>query len=279
MKGVNAREPVQIRLLGQGWSLVGNGPSYLLFGVSTKEVMHLAGGLHRELRDALKGYEAIRDGKLVPLVRAMTLFSPMAELLILDEIRQLIFRCSREEIFEGRLRRFATLIRAARRFQMYQGPPGLPEGNAPRGSFFAHTQFGQHMLYSNSQNEPFRCKANSKIAQCAQALWRREQSHWDGQATVLYRTPTRKELREYLDSDEATVTKLCRAEGFDWLPGLRDRARDAGGSRKREDRVQRFQGNGSLSSHSTLSFSASPLEAPATIFTDVRWPGQAKGFE
>jgi hypothetical protein len=39
-----------------GWTLVGDGPSYLLFDVHKKEVTHLASGLHRALRQDLKGY-------------------------------------------------------------------------------------------------------------------------------------------------------------------------------------------------------------------------------
>lgn len=57
----------------------------------------------------------------------------------------------------------------------------------------------------------FSCVTNSRIASCALELWRQE-------PTSPYRIPTRKELREFLCVDQPAITKLCRAEGFDWLP-------------------------------------------------------------
>jgi hypothetical protein len=65
---------------------------------------------------------------------------------------------------------------------------------------------------------PFRCVPHSPIARITQTLWDREQQSFGGGATCLYRIPTRKEVCEELGLDEPAVTKLCCAEGFDWLP-------------------------------------------------------------
>jgi hypothetical protein len=240
MKGVNARCPVQIRLLAEGWSLVGNGPSYLLFHAPEKEVTHLSTGLFRELREALKGYSAIEDGELVPLVQALSLISADAiydvdkridaaqrkgaAFIVAREIEELIREFPKRKIFESRLRRLATLIRAAGQFQMYHGPPGWPERGAP-GGYFARDRYGQQILrMSGNPTFVFRCEPDSRIARCAQELWRKEQQSWGTGRPMLYRVPTRKELREFLGSDEPTVTKLCRAEGFNWLPRAQSRA-------------------------------------------------------
>jgi hypothetical protein len=227
------REPVQILRWARGWYLVGNGPSYLLF-CPNKEVLHLSSGLHRQLRRDLKGYTVIgKDGKLEPLVWALTQISAdvihdadprpdaatrmWANTLVLHEIEMLIhqFPPSCSKIFEGSLRRLATLIRAARILQLYHGPPdapGAPSQKSPPGSFFTGDQSGQRLLVMSNPHFVFRCEPNSPIAQCAQKLWRREG------ATVLYRVPTRRELREFLCLDDPAVTKLCHKEGFDWLP-------------------------------------------------------------
>jgi hypothetical protein len=57
-----------------------------------------------------------------------------------------------------------------------------------------------------------------------------EIASFGGRVISLYRVPTRKELREYLCLDEPAVTKLCRAQGFEWLP------RAAGAPTKSQDR-------------------------------------------
>jgi hypothetical protein len=100
---------------------------------------------------------------------------------------------------------------------MHRGPPAAPTGGGPPGGFFSHDQVGQLLVMSNP-HFVFRCEPNSSIAGCAQELWHREQAHWRDRATVLYRVPNRKELCEYLCTDEPTITKLCRDEGFGWLP-------------------------------------------------------------
>jgi hypothetical protein len=223
---------VQKYSLAPGWWLVGNGPSYLLFRNPEKEVMHLATGLFRELREAFRGYSAIQDGKLAPLVWALFLASAdaiydvdgrtnaserkWAAYIVVREITELIRAFPEREIFEQRLRRLATSLRAAGQYEMYHGGFGVPEGTSPPGSFFAHDLLGQRLLVTSSCI--YRCEPDSKIAHCAQELWRREQARWGDQRTVLYQVPTRKDLREYLCSDESAVTKLCLAQGCNWLP-------------------------------------------------------------
>jgi hypothetical protein len=243
-------EPVQIRRWAGGWCLVGNGPSYLLF-CPNKEVMHLSSGFNRQKRLDLKGYQAIGDDdKLVPLARALRLLSAdavylldrsanttigkWADYVLVREIQELIALVSGEpKIFEGRLRRLATLIRAAGVLEMHdERPPEAPDAScppSPPGSFFGRDRHGQRLLIMIEPDFVFRCEADSPIAGCAQELWRKEQGKWPhdqerdqerwvGQCTVLYRVPTRSELRKHLCCDGAAVKKVCRAEGCDWLP-------------------------------------------------------------
>jgi hypothetical protein len=229
-------EPVQIQSWAGGWYLVGNGPSYLLF-CPNKEVMHLASGLHRALRRDLQGYDAIDTGdKLKPLAWALAVASSgaiydldsfadtakrkWAAYVVVREIEELVslFQQNRQ-IFEGRLRRLATLIKAAGIFEMYHGPPeapGAPSLPSPPGSFFARDRYGQRLLLVSNPHFVFRCEPHSPIAGCAQKVWHQEQAQW-GDRTVLYSVPTRRDLRDYLEKDEATVNKACRAEGCDWL--------------------------------------------------------------
>jgi hypothetical protein len=262
---MSAREPVQICLWARSWWLVGNGPSYLLFRAEEGRVMHLTTGIPRKLRHALKGFSAIQDGKLDQLVKALILIDttflelldfpeamlPLIEELsteevnisraaafaVLREIEHLIqpLDQNNEKLFEGRLARFASRVRAARRFLAEHGrefptrfgaehgrmfPTSLDE---ERSIFWLSDWDGHELLISDYCDFPgphrvFRCEPDSVFAQCAQELWHNEQQIWGNQRTVLYRVPTRKELREFLGSDEPTVTKLCRAEGLDWLP-------------------------------------------------------------
>ena len=217
----------------RGWWLVGNGPSYLLFRGPEKEVIHLSTGINRELREALRGYSAIQEeGELVPLVRALFLASAdaiydvdsrtnaserkAAAYMVLRELTELIGEFPQRESFDRRLRRLATCLRAAGKYQMYHGPPGVPEGASPPGSFFAHDLFGQRLLVTPQRD--YRCEPDSQIAHCTQKLWRSEQAALADRATSLYRVPTRKQLREYLCLDEPAITKLCRREGCEWLP-------------------------------------------------------------
>jgi hypothetical protein len=235
----NRREPVKICWWIGGWCLVGNGPSYLLFCPNTKEVIHLASGLHRQLRGSLKGYSAIgSDGELLPLVRALALSSSdaiydvdprpdaaqrkWATYVVVREIEALIRqfrsrRCERE-IFERGLHRLTTLIKAAGQYQTYHAAPGVPELKGPPGSFFAHDTNRERFWVVSNPRVVYRCVPDSPIAGCAQSLWRQEQARWGDQCTVLYRVPIRKELRVHLCVDEPAITKLARAEGFDWLP-------------------------------------------------------------
>jgi hypothetical protein len=223
---------VQIRELAKGWLLVGEGPSYLLFRAPEKEVTHLCTGLFRELREALKGYSAIENGELMPLVQALSLMSPAAiydidertdtprckaaSYTVLLEMQQVLCPFSQDHVFEERRRRFNSLIRAARRVQMYHGPPEAPGASfapSPPGSFFARDFKGQILVICGTPSFVLRCKPASQIARCAQKLWRSEKD-----PTKPCRVPTRSELQEYLCSDKAAVKKLCRAEGCDWLP-------------------------------------------------------------
>jgi hypothetical protein len=224
---------VQILELAKGWSLVGDGPSYLLFHtVPEKEVTHLSTGFFRELRDALKGRSAIENEELVPLVRTLSLSSAAAIYdidgredarrrkaacyVVVQELGELLCPFSQDQVFEKRLRKFASLIRAARRLEMYHTPPpeapGASSLPSPPGSFSARDRYGQRFLIVSNPHFAFRVEPDSLIARCAQELWRTKEP------TKPYRVPTRAELREYLCLDKATVTKLCRAEGFTWLP-------------------------------------------------------------
>jgi hypothetical protein len=230
---MSGQKPLQVCFWSGGWYLVGNGPAYLLFHAPKKEVTHLVTGMHRELREALKGYSAIQEaGNLALLVWALARASAdainldsrthdasecrRANYIVVREIERLRRQFPNRTNFEAGLRRLNSSLRAAGQYAMYYGAPGVPEGTSPPGSFFAHDQYGQRLLVTRTR--VYRCEPDSSIARCALALWRREQAHWADQRTVLYRVPTRKELREYRCCDEATITKLCRREGFDWLP-------------------------------------------------------------
>ena len=203
--------PVQVQLWADGWPLVGNGPSYLLF-TPTKEVLHLTSGLDRQLRRDLQGYQAIdlrEEDELEPLAQALVLASAQAVydldphpgsltrkaavFTVIQEIEQLI-RVRQPRVFERRLGRLTTLIRAAAVLAQH-AIPGPP-------------------------SDALRCRPGSRIARCAQELWRAKDP------TKPYRVPTRAELGEYLCCDKATVNKEVRAEGLEWLPrGLAGRPR------------------------------------------------------
>ena len=139
-------EPWHVERWPGGWSLVGNGPSYLLFHAQEKEVTHLSTGLFRELRKALKGYPAIENGALTPLVRALGLASATAIydlqcedtfrrkaacFVILQALRELLCPFSQDQVFEGRLREFVSSLRAARQVEMYRSlPPEAPSASS-----------------------------------------------------------------------------------------------------------------------------------------------------
>lgn len=235
---------MQIRCWARGWWLVGNGPSYLLFRNPEKDVVHLSSGMHRELREALKGYRAIRAGELAPLVEALFWASAdaiydadsrtnaprrkRAAYTVVRQIEALIRQFPKRATFEEELRRLATSLRAAGQYGMYHAAPGAPESQSLPGAFFAHDLHGQRLLVVSNPAFVYRCEPDSVIAGCTQELWRQEQTRWGDQRTVLYRVPTRKELRLCLGSDEPAITKLARAEGFDWLPrATRTRSRQA----------------------------------------------------
>jgi hypothetical protein len=213
--------------------------------------MHLASGLHRALRRDLQGYDATRVcGELEPLVWALWKASSdaiydadrrpdaakhkWAAYLLVREIEELksLFR-QNPKIFLGRLRRLGSSIKAAGTLEMYHGPPEAPGAGSlpsPPGSFFTRDRY-QRLLIVSNPSFAFRLEPDSPIAGCAQKEWRKEQAQW-GDRTVLYRVPTRAELRDYLRSDQATVNKKCRAEGFAWLPRAR-----AGRPRRRRRRT------------------------------------------
>jgi hypothetical protein len=207
--------------------------------------MHLTSGVPRKLQEALKGYQAIQNDELEPLIRALILINTTllmrlgmrerpsypeealrcvgAVLTVLREIERLIFELPEEKIFKGQLARFASQVRAARRFVMEQGQEFSVSIDEERSICSWSDRDGNEVLISDCFDSPgpkrvFRCVADSQIARCAQELWRHEQVRWGDQRTVLYRVPTRKELREYLCLDEPAVTKLCQREGFAWLP-------------------------------------------------------------
>jgi hypothetical protein len=237
-------EPVQICLWAKSWWLVGNGPSYLLFRAEEGRVMHLTTSIPRKLRHALKGFSAIQKGKLEPLVRALTrintavlvqlelndgpytedaIRAKVASFTVLKEIECLVCKLPDEKIFKGQLARFASQLRAARRFIMEHEREYQVLMDEERSKFWFSDCHGRESLISDCFDSPgpkrvFRCEPDSLFARCAQELWHKEGARLRDRATVLYRVPTRKELREYLCSDEPTITKLCRAEGFDWLP-------------------------------------------------------------
>jgi hypothetical protein len=226
--------PFRVQCWARSWWLIGDGPSYLLFRNLGKEVTHLSGGMHRELRQSLKGYRAIRDGELAPLVGALSLASAeaiydvdsranasqrkWAAFAVVREIERVLRLFPKRTTFEKELRRLATSLRAAGQYAMYHAAPGVPESESPPGSFFARDIYGQRWLVTSNPRAVYRCESDSPVAECAQSLWRHEQARWGSHHTVLYRVPTRKELRLHLSMDEPAITKLCQAKGFVWLP-------------------------------------------------------------
>ncbi len=240
-KGDRPPPPVAIRWWARSWWVIGNGPSHLLFRAEERRVTHLTNGIARPLQEVLKGYQVIKDGKLVPLVRALIRINTADEFnrgkeeaerykeasrVVLKEIQRLIY-LPEQKIFEGQLARFATLLRAARRFQMEQveryGPQFPISLDEERSKFWISDRHGNELFVSDCDDGPqplrgFRCDPHSPIAHCAQELWSREQVRLGDRATSLYYVPTRKELGHYFALDEPAVSKLCRAEGFAWLP-------------------------------------------------------------
>jgi hypothetical protein len=240
------RVPVRIRLWARGWWLVGNGPSYLLFRAEEGRVMHLTTLLPRNLRTALKGYQAIKNGRLTPLIRALSLIStrllysppPHTEdsircakhtFIVLRTIEHLIYHhFAREKAFEDALARFASNLRAARRLALAEiesagGSEFVMSYDKSRGMFCFSDSHGREVMITDCSDAAgvqysFRCVPSSPIARTAQVLWDREQQSFGDRATCLYRIPTRKELGEELLLDEPAVTKLCHADGVDWLP-------------------------------------------------------------
>ena len=153
-----------------------------------------------------------------------------AHFAVSEEIERLIYQLPEEKIFKGQLSRSTSLIKAARRFQLFQverhGPEFVLTTDEERSIFWLSDSHGNEVLISDCADRPdslgvFRCVTHSVIARCALELWAQEQASLGGCATSLYRVPTRKELRECLCLDEPAVTKLCRREGFDWLPCAR----------------------------------------------------------
>jgi hypothetical protein len=238
------RAPVAIRLWGRGWWLIGNGPSYLLFRAEEGRIMHLTTLLPRNLRAALKGYQAIKNARLTPLVRALSLintrllyspFHPTEDsircakntFIVLRTIERLIYHFADEKAFEDALARFASNLRAARRLtnteiEFAGGSEFVLSTDLERAKFWLTDSFGREVLISDCADiaEPhtFKCVIHSPIARAIAAIWNRERKSFGDRASCLYYIPTRKEVREELALDEPAITKLCRAEGLDWLP-------------------------------------------------------------
>jgi hypothetical protein len=245
--------PVTIRLWARSWWLVGSGPSYLLFRTQEGRVMHLTTTTHlpRNLREALKGYQVVKRGTLAPFAQALILVntrllcSPRQSddgircarhsLRVLSAIERLVNKYSNQKSFEEALARLISNIRAARRLRQAEiefagGDEFAISIDKERSKLWFSDSHDREVLIgdcadTNGPQYSFRCVHNSPIARATQALWDREQQSWSDRASCLYRVPTRKELREELLLDEPAVTKLCRAEGFGWLP--RARVRDS----------------------------------------------------
>jgi hypothetical protein len=244
--------PVTIRLWARSWWLVGNGPSYLLFRSEDRRVMHLTTTtyLPPNLREALKGYQVVKGGTLAPLVHALRLVntrllcSPSQSddcircarhsLRVLSAIEHLVNNCSNQKGFEKALARLMSNIKAARRLTQVEiefagGAQFALSTDQERSKFWFSDSLNREVLLSDHPHidkpqDSFRCVPNSPIASATQALWNREHHSWADRATCLYRIPTRKELRQELALDEPAVTKLCRTQGFRWLPRASVRA-------------------------------------------------------
>jgi hypothetical protein len=241
-----------VRLWARGWWLVGDGPSYLLFRAEEGRVMHLTKQLPRNLSETLnKGYQAVENGRLVPQVSALNLISLLrsppkgqdflayeeACFTVLSTIEHLIHQSPDEKSFKKGLARFASNIRAARRFVVAEnefagGSKYTQSLDMERSTGWLIDSCGRESMVTyytdptkatTAAKHRFRCIPNSRIARAAQALWDREQRSLGGQASCLYRVPTKKELREELLLDDPAVSKLCRAEGFWWLPTAKTR--------------------------------------------------------
>ena len=207
-------------------------------------VLHLTTELPRNTCEALKGFRVIENGKVNPLVNALAridtallvsarssvygLRSRRASFKVLREIERLVYQSPNELIFKAQLARFTSFIKAVRRLQMF-------EIEHYGGSQFELSFDSAHSIdsaqsissLSNSHGEEvllsgaghaFASVPRSRIARCALEFWTREQNSSGGRFTSLFYVPTRKELRENFALDEPAITKLCRSEGFGWLP-------------------------------------------------------------
>jgi hypothetical protein len=190
------------------------------------------------MREALKGFRAIENGWLNPMVAALSLINTTvlayglptetlqdfkkASFKVLRELERLIYEAPNEVIFKTELARFTSLIKATRRFQAYLSAVNVSV-DAARSIFWLSNSRGEEVMISDCVDQPgphraFECVPRSPIARCASELWEREQASSGGQFTSLYYELTRKELRQEFCVDEPTITKWCRAEGFGWLP-------------------------------------------------------------
>jgi hypothetical protein len=155
-----------------------------------------------------------------------------ADFTVLSTIEHLIYQSPDEKNFEKGLARFASNIRAARRFVVAEnefagGPKYTWAFDMARSTGWLIDACGREIMITyytdparatTEAKYRFRCVVDSPITRATQTVWDREQQSWGDRASCLYRVPTRKELREELLLDEPAVTKLCRAEGFGWLP-------------------------------------------------------------
>jgi hypothetical protein len=231
----------------RSWYLVGNGPAYLLFRAEEQRVLHLTSDLAllpRNFREALKGFRAVENGKLIPLVQALCLintasfYSPLSPnedfhrgaqacMEVLKEIEHLVQQVADEDSFKVCLARFTSLIKAARRFvrsqiEAYGTNQFEVSWDDERRKFCILDRHGDEVLISDYFDLPgpkrvYRCVPRSQIARCVCSLWRAELDKAPGQFSSLYYPLTRKELRQHFCVDDPAITKMCRAEGFGWL--------------------------------------------------------------
>jgi hypothetical protein len=222
--------PYKVSWWARGWWIVGDGPSYLLFRAEERRVTHLvAKAIPHYLRESLHRFSAIENDKLVPLVRALIrlhaanaddLDCRLASEAVAGEIERLIYLPD-QALFDAQLGRFASLVRAARRLQLYHGSEFHRSWNRERSIFTLSDSHGNEVLMSDAGTQPrrvFRCVPHSRVAACATKLLAEEQESFVDQFRSLYCVPTRKELRLHLCRSDPDITKMCQTEGFDWLP-------------------------------------------------------------
>jgi hypothetical protein len=141
--------------------------------------------------------------------------------------RLLYHQFADEKAFKDAFALFVSNFRAACRLtraeiEFFGGPEMVVSTDFERSKFWLTDSFGREVLISDdahvAEQQSFKCVLHSPIATATQTLWDREQQSYGAQASCLYRIPSRKELGEELALDEPAITKLCQAEGLNWLP-------------------------------------------------------------